>query len=500
VLNGVKRGGGYERNWSQYSQYLFLHRESGLLHFHALPYGSVNPLSWTMIMMIQSFSPLNCTANDSRDPLEPRGKPKRKVLVRTFLLLLGLILVLNHGLFSQKNFIETVTVTREIPTVAVGTDPHEMDGIEYIETNSTVTDNHYLDSNTSGVSIVPNFLLAGAPKAGTTAVADWLFSGNFGICAAQKLKQGSKSRTFQKEVHFFDVRNSFKRGVKYYSNLYSHCSPADIIMDATPGYGVVPTRIRDFYGSRSFKLSTTIHGLKVIMILREPVSRELSWYNHKKDMFLKDKDRSDRNAFWFSVVKNATNGTTYTFEEYVDQKLLMESPLASKINEWKSMTKASVSPVGIKRTDRSKNLQSVDQRWETSPWKTDNTTRGRSSAYLSTVQKSLYSIYLEKWFEFMPRDQLLILSYDELTNDPGTTRKRIKDFLGLPHNEHQKLTKVNTHSSSSKTTLPSCRSQQKLEGVFRNFNKALYDLMERNAGPPMEQRPFPQFDPLPCKE
>jgi hypothetical protein len=226
-------------------------------------------------------------------------------------------------------------------------------------------------------------------------------------------------------------------------------------MDATPDYGIHANRIRHFYRSQSLNLATPLGGLKVILILREPVARELSWYNHKKDMYFKDQKHTDPRAFWLNVVKDERNRTVYSFDEYVDEFLLQKQP---------SILKAK-----------------------------DFSCRG-------TMCKSVYSIQLQQWFEWMPRDRMLILSYQELMTDPMISMKRIEDFLGLPNKHHTEFDKTNTHSHPNKTALPSCQTRNKLAAIFQPWNEELYDLLERNPGPPMELRPFPKFEPAACQD
>jgi Sulfotransferase domain len=309
-----------------------------------------------------------------------------------------------------------------------------------------------IGANTSSI-ILPNFLLAGAQKAGTSALASWLYLGGHGICSSKPLTN-AKYHDFQKEVHFFDNADQFNQGSTYYRSLFSHCSSSDLVMDATPDYAIHPKRIRDFYNSPSSNLQSSVIDLKVIMILRDPVSRELSWYNHKKDTFFKAKNRTDTQAFWSNIVKDPSNGTAYSFDEYTDKFLLRKLP-------------------GVRKT--------------------------KEGSCDGQMCRSVYSIFLRQWFEWMPRDQILILSYDEFMSDPLTLKERVSDFLGLQHKPQAELTKVNTHSNPEKTTLPSCRTRDRLERVFNRWNEELYALLERHPGPPMEQRPFPKFKTTSCQ-
>ena len=283
---------------------------------------------------------------------------------------------------------------------------------------------------------VPNVLLAGTQKAGTSAVAGWLFSAH-GVCSAQTF--ADEEYWMAKEVHFFDIDQRFEQGAAFYLRRFEHCNSFDFIMDATPEYAMYAFRIGNFYRElgNNYSVANTpldgfIPGLKVMMILREPVSRELSWYNHK----------SSKDVLKFN----------HSFDEYTDEELLR------------------------------KPTQFLD----------DGQCYGR-------ICHSLYSKLISQWLQVIPRSQMLILSYRELKDDPDTFMKRIEDFLGLPpHKPNATLKQENVNSFAEKTPLPSCRSKNKLEGIFQPFNEELYALLRQNPGPPMEQSPFPEFDVQEC--
>ena len=46
----------------------------------------------------------------------------------------------------------------------------------------------------------------------------------------------------------------------------------------------------------------------------------------------------------------------------------------------------------------------------------------------------------------------------------------------------------------------SCPSQNKLADIFQPSNKDLYAKLAQNPGPPMEQRPFPEFEVAACRD
>ncbi|KAL3795418.1 hypothetical protein ACHAW5_006992 [Stephanodiscus triporus] len=297
---------------------------------------------------------------------------------------------------------------------------------------------------------VPNVLLVGAQKAGTTAVASWLFSAHK-FCKAQTFD--NEPRWYDKEVHFFNNHNKrFERGAEFYARRFAHCDMSDMVMDATPNYATHAIRIGNFYRQLPPNLHSNqstasshegrLQSLKVMMILREPVSRELSKYNH-----MKDNEVNGGDTWGVALTFNRS------FDEYINAELL-------------NQTKTRIS---------------------------------RSGQCVGALCFSLYSELLKQWFEIINRDQMLLLSYQELKSDPTTFMERIEKFLGLPpHKANATLKSSNVKSFAGKSSLPSCWSRDKLADIFQPFNKELYALLEQRPGPPMEQRPFPEFQIAEC--
>ena len=80
-------------------------------------------------------------------------------------------------------------------------------------------------------------------------------------------------------------------------------------------------------------------------------------------------------------------------------------------------------------------------------------------------------------------------------------RRRIQDFLGLPPNNRKSTMKtLNTKTFPGKEALLSCQSQNKLVDIVQPHNEDMYALFTQNPGPPMEQRPFPEFEVAACHD
>ena len=104
--------------------------------------------------------------------------------------------------------------------------------------------------------MLPNFIVAGAPKSGTTSMYHYL------SCHPDIFLP------FRKEILFFD--SSYYKGISWYENIFKGYNSEKVIGDISPNYmhnPYVPKRIFN-----------TIPSAKIIFILRNPVERAYSHY------------------------------------------------------------------------------------------------------------------------------------------------------------------------------------------------------------------------------
>ena len=85
-------------------------------------------------------------------------------------------------------------------------------------------------------------------------------------------------------MHFFDNQSIYQLGSEFYSGLFEHCekrNDTQLIMDATPETLLNPSRVHNVYSNVPGGLA---QSLKMIVILREPISREFYLYNQNKTL------------------------------------------------------------------------------------------------------------------------------------------------------------------------------------------------------------------------
>lgn len=127
------------------------------------------------------------------------------------------------------------------------------------------------DSKKKGkVGNLPTVFIIGAQKGGSSSLYE-LMEQHPQVC-------GSK----HKENHFFDHPENYAFGVDFYKSLFADVKcdnkAGSHFMDGTPvlHYPSVWRRIYDTY-NHSISVRDS---LKFIVLLREPVARDFSWYQH----------------------------------------------------------------------------------------------------------------------------------------------------------------------------------------------------------------------------
>lgn len=119
---------------------------------------------------------------------------------------------------------------------------------------------------------LPNFLIAGVPKAGTSSLQHYL-------CGHPEIFMSKL-----KEPRFFDTAE-FEKGVAYYARAhFSGARQWKVRGEATPSYffhaeSVIP-RVREILGP----------DLKVIVVFRDPVARAWSHYLHARALCIEELD------------------------------------------------------------------------------------------------------------------------------------------------------------------------------------------------------------------
>ncbi|MEX0654351.1 MAG: sulfotransferase [Phycisphaeraceae bacterium] len=111
---------------------------------------------------------------------------------------------------------------------------------------------------------LPDVLLIGAAKAGTTALVAYLRR-HPGVCVSDV-----------KEPEFFSHDEQFARGLDHYRSLFSHARPGQVCLEASTSYTRWPE-----YPQAAPRIAEALPRARFIYILRHPVERAWSHYVHR---------------------------------------------------------------------------------------------------------------------------------------------------------------------------------------------------------------------------
>ena len=208
----------------------------------------------------------------------------------------------------------------------------------------------------------PDFIIAGASKSGTSSIYYYL----------SRHPQILLSHT--KEIDFY-WRN-YQRGIDWYLAHFPTITdrPDFLTGEATPNYLRFPQvaqRIKD-----------TFPQTKIIILLRNPVDRAISWHYHKLNTGLTDLD--------------------------------LATAISTEIERLATVTEAEITNTGFYNPDN--------------------------------IMSSLYIYKIKPWIELLGREQFLILKSEDFYEEPWATMNRVFGFLGLPNCPLNNYPKVNAGS------------------------------------------------------
>lgn len=259
--------------------------------------------------------------------------------------------------------------------------------------------------STARFRMLPDFIIIGAQRSGTTSLFNYLN------------QHPEIHPSFPKEIHYFS--NHYHKGSNWYRSHFpltinkkinvSYRKQNFITGEATPYYLNHPLA-----AERVFKL---VPNVKLIVLLRNPVDRAYSHYQHQ--------------------VKMGTENLP--FDEAIDAEETRISGEVERIKQEKEY--------------RSFNLQNY--------------------SYLS---RGIYIYQLREWLEYFDRNQMLVMESERLFRNPSHVLKEIYDFLGV--SDYELSIYKNYHHAQYQPMDPFLR--QKLSDYFSPNNRKLFEYLDVN--------------------
>lgn len=245
---------------------------------------------------------------------------------------------------------------------------------------------------TTPLRVLPDFLMIGVMKGGTTSLFNYL------------AKHPQIHPPFRKEIKFFDIH--YPQGLSWYRAhfpLQVKMGPGTRTGEATPYYIFHPLALQ--------RIADTLPQAKLITVLRNPIDRAYSHYNHMV--------RVGREPL--------------TFAEAIAQE---EERLSG----------------------------------ETEKIIADSSYSTFNHLHYSYLSRGRYIEQLKKCFQLFSREQVLILQSEELYTSPAITYKKVIDFLGL---DAWKPDKFSVYKQGRYGDMPDKLRQQLIE-YFKPYNEDLY--------------------------
>ena len=260
-----------------------------------------------------------------------------------------------------------------------------------------------------------DFLIIGAQKCGTSALFDYMDKHPFCTGAVNKerllfTKYYKKKLGLKRLVGYFSFGKLFKNKGKC---LFFEATPDNIYEEDVP--------------ERIFHYNPQI---KMILLVREPVSRAISEYNM---------------ACWYATEKN---------------KCVREDPEHEYFDR-------------LKQPDKYPFEWFIKEELR----KMDETGSCTSSAfhYPDFIRHGLYSDQLERYYRYFSPDQLLILEDKELKLNKKQTLFRIEDFLKIPHYNWVESDLVNSNIGVY-TQQISAECKLFLKQFYKPWNEKFYEM------------------------
>lgn len=217
--------------------------------------------------------------------------------------------------------------------------------VDYV-TSKTLLESLINNNNNRDLSKkeLPHAIIIGAKKCGTRALLKFIGA-------------HSDVATAGAEVHYFD--RHFKMGINWYREQMPYSNKHQLTIEKTPKYFVddkVPERIHSMNSS-----------IKLIVVLRDPVTRAISEYTQSISKF-----NANKNLF----IKHLNYSRKF-------EQLAFD-----------------------------KKTKKINTKWP-------------------TIKNGMYIEHVKKWLKYFPLEQILFVNGEQLITNPANELQKVEHFLGL---------------------------------------------------------------------
>lgn len=266
-------------------------------------------------------------------------------------------------------------------------------------------------ASTSRLRLLPDFIIIGVQKGGTTSLYRYL------------IEHPAIAPIYVKEPHFFDIY--YHKGMGWYRAHFPMLTEkyaAQVVRkqqlltgEASPYYLLHPLAAK--------RVATTLPRVKLIVLLRNPVDRAYSQYQHQR---------------------RQPGVEPLSFEEAIERET---ERLAG---------------------EEEKMLQ--NERYASF-----------NHRHYSYLARGTYIEQLPRWMKMFPREQFLILKSEDLFSNPAATVTQTLEFLNIPISKEQQE-KVYKPFNEARYESMAPETRAKLVEYFKPLNARLYEFLGRDFG------------------
>lgn len=295
---------------------------------------------------------------------------------------------------------------------------------------------------------LPDFLIAGAHKAGSTALYGYL------------VQHGHVRPSSCKETRFFTLDILWKRGIKYYRRHFYDTSETPWVLtgEGTPSYirhPIAPVRI-----------AHTLPRVKVITTLRNPVERFVS---HYVGFVERNLTTHTCKTFWRSSIEELDSCAAEITSSGALPLNFGDAPAAAEVDgldPWDALRYYIGDSAQISKIFSSKTNLGPAVRPHRPPVQARASCAGPLSSecirrnclwsnFDNAIARSIYVDQIVRWLRYFKPDQLLFIQAEKLYQDTPTTLQEVAAFLGLrPFSDSEIARFSETHRGSSHHTSP----------------------------------------------
>lgn len=286
-------------------------------------------------------------------------------------------------------------------------------------------------------------------QAGTTSLHQLLVT-HPDICGGKK-----------KEVHYFDRPSSYARGVEDgYFKFFQECDKGDHahFIDSTPDYLMSPEAPVRMHATLD------LSERRLIVVLRDPVAREFSFYKHLMGHCIAYIDTH--------IVEYDRPPDGWTRADFISSRHCNRLQVSNSDRlRFVSMINITASLPTFREYFTGGNIR---------------------------LNNSIYVNHLRNYLSYFSRKQILILGFEYLLGNTEDAAVAIQSFLQIskfwPEAE---LAELPHENSGGVDVQLDCLSRNELQAFYAQHNLALYQLLVMPGAPP-EEPPFAPFKLTRC--